>query len=187
MIVGLGAPRIETSIAGDEVSQRVLRLRSQPEQIWYLRQMVNEWSGVYAIRARARDIVFRQYGCPPKNKVCHALAIGEWVQNTITYVEEKPEVFQTPTSTIAQGYGDCDDFTSLIGALGESIGLDVDLVGLEWWERGSGREFRHIFPRAVVDGFVVPLDATLNAPIRYRTDPIAAALAKHPDLRVCVG
>ena len=186
MIVSFGTPQIERSQQGAVVSQRVIRCKSQEDQIRFLRQVIDEYSQLYAIRARARDIVFRQELQPPKDKVGQALAIGRWVQNTITYVEENPEVFQTPTTTIAEGYGDCDDFSPLIGSLLESIGIASELVGMEW-DRGGSREFQHIFAAARIDGRVLPLDATLSAPIDHRVDPIAVALAKHPDLRVCRG
>ena len=175
-------PEIEHGLAGDEVSQRVVRVRGQPDQICMLRDMVNEYRNLYAIRARARDIVYRQWPTAPKDKKSQAIAIGRWVQDNISYIEEKPEVFQTPTHTVATGYGDCDDFVTLIGSLLEAIGIDSELVGLHW--RG---EYRHIFPRAVMPwGERVPLDATLNAPIDYLTDPIKLAQDREGTVKICV-
>ena len=40
--------------------------------------------------------MFHEAGCQPKDKLAHALAIGEWVQKNITYVNELPETFQSP-------------------------------------------------------------------------------------------
>lgn len=178
MLVNFGAPTVEAGAAGDTVTTRKVRFGSQQEQIMWLRGMVDEYRGVYAIRSRARDIVFRQRGCAPKDQVCQALAIGSWVQDTITYVQELPETFQTPTSTVAQGYGDCDDFTTLIGALCESIGIETQLVGMEWG-RGTARYFRHIFPRAIIPRggrlYVIPLDATSSSPVDGTYDPITVA------------
>lgn len=180
-----GPSSVEETIAGDEVSSRRVTFGSQPEQILFLREMVNEYRGVAAIRARARDIVFRQYNCPPKDQACHALAIAQWVQNNITYVNELPETFQTPTTTVATGYGDCDDFTSLICALCESIGIETELVGMEW-----DGYFRHIFPRAIIDtdeGEVrMPLDATLSRPVSDLADPITLWLERGHDVQVFV-
>lgn len=185
MIVSFGAPTFERSLAGDRVSTRRARFRSQPDQIRFLRQMVNEYRGHYSIRARARDIVFRQGLCPPKDQLCHALAIGSWVQNNIVYVNELPEVFQTPTTTISTGYGDCDDFSSLICSLLEAVGVESELVGMEW-----GGTFQHIFPRAVLPYARPPqrlaLDATLPTPIAMRTDPIAVARSRGSKVRVFV-
>jgi len=151
-------------------------------QINLLRMMVDEYRGAYAIRSRARDIIFRQYCVPPREKEKQALALADWVQRNITYVEEKPEVFQTPLHTVATGYGDCDDFVTLIAALCESVGIDCELVGMEW----EG-EYRHIFPRAVIKGRRVPLDATLLGSVYDKRDPIDIALGWGVDLTCYVG
>lgn len=187
MIVSFGAASVRGSAAtGDTVSERTVRFGSQAEQIIWLRRMVDQYRAVHAIRARARDIVFRQRGCEPKDKVGQALAIGAWVQDTITYVEEMPETFQTPTTTVAMGYGDCDDFSTLIASLLESIGIESELVGMEW-----DGHFRHIFPRAVVRGrtgpaVLIPLDATLSISIYEVTDPIRLAQERGDKVRIFV-
>lgn len=155
----------------------------------YLRGMVDAYREVHPIRTRARDIAFRQSQCPPRDQACQAIAIAGWVQNHITYVMELPETFQTPTTTVAEGYGDCDDFTTLICALCESIGIETELVGLEWGPPRD-RYFRHIFPRAIVAAggriYRVPLDATLTSVVDGQTDPIKIALERGLNLRVFV-
>lgn len=190
-----GAPRVEQSIAGDVVSTRRVIFRDQKEQIRYLRQMVNESRCLYAIRARARDVVFRQYSCHPRDQVAHALAIGTWVQKNITYVEELPEVFQTPSATIAQGYGDCDDVVGVVCSLLEAVGIFSEVVGMEWTETDPltgirDRSFHHIFGRALLPssrGSVrIPLDTTLSSPISEQRDPIQIAICQGKDLRIYV-
>lgn len=179
----------QSTVTGATVSTRKISFSSQEEQIRYLREIVEQYREVYAIRARARDIVFRQRSCPPKDQACHAIAVASWVQQSITYVQELPETFQTPTTTVAEGYGDCDDFTTLIASLLESIGVECELVGLEWGPPGN-RYFRHIFPRAVVAQggrvYRIPLDATLSTPVDGRTDPIAIAAARGNKVRVFI-
>jgi Transglutaminase-like superfamily len=170
---------------------------SQAEQVGFLRQLVTAYRSLHTITALARDIVFRQHNCLPKRKLCHALAIGTWVQQNITYVNEGEETFQTPLATLRFRYGDCDCTTTLTASLLESIGIPCELVAVAWadpvrlfgrpvrgpWGKVFGREsFRHIFPRALVpDGGRirrVPLDATLDHPIEMLTDPVALAAAR---------
>ncbi len=188
----MGAPVEETSIAGDRVAHRRAVFSSQRAAIDFLRDVVDQYRAAYAVRARARDIVFRQAQCRPRDQLCHAIAIGRWVQDNVTYVNELPEVFQTPTTTVATGYGDCDDFTVLICSLLESIGIASELVGLEWTEKDErGRPlkmFRHIFPRAIIPGMraPVPLDATLTTPIEQLTDPVKVARAMGKDAQTYV-
>lgn len=182
MLVHFGAANLESSDAtGATVTSRKVRFGSQPEQIVWLRGMADQYRELYVIRARARDIAFRQRNCAPRDQICQAVAIAGWVQDNITYVAEMPETFQTPTTTISEGYGDCDDFSTLIAALCESIGIETELVGLQWG-KGAGRFYRHIFPRAIVPvaGKLVrvPLDATLTVPVDGTLDPIAILLAR---------
>lgn len=159
--------------------------------------MVNEFRAHPGIRQRAREIVWRIYRCDPSNQVEQALAIGDWVRRNIRYVREIPETFQTPVTTLATKFGDCDDFTTLTCSLLESVGIWSELVGLEWSEEGNDHpwwiralglapdEFRHIFARAKMpSGEVVPLDGTLPTPIFDRVDPIE--LAAKNDMRVRV-
>lgn len=172
----LDRPRIAPTHVGDEVITQRARFGSQEQQIRYLREVVSVYRGHPAIRARARDIIFRVDHCEPRNEVAYALALGRWVQQWIRYCKEMPEVFQTPTATVALGYGDCDDHVQLVASLVESVGIESELVGLEWdAPPGSGvrRAYQHIFSRAVIGGrWYVPLDTTLPRPIEDMTDPI---------------
>lgn len=182
MIVRFGSPFEERTVAGDVVSSRMARFSGQEDQIRMLRQLVTLCRCLANIRARARDIAFRTYNCLPRNKAEQALAIGDWVQRSIIYVEEIPEVFQTPATTIAIGYGDCDDHATVVASLLEAIGIESELVALAWDIDGEP-SYNHIFCRAVVpvaDGRVVkiPLDTTLTRPVREMADPIALARAR---------
>lgn len=182
MLVNFGAPVLESSsVTGATVTSRKVRFASQPEQIVWLRGMVDQYRATHLVRSRARDIAFRQRGCPVKDQVCQALAIAGWVQDTITYVAEMPETFQTPTTTVSEGYGDCDDFSTLIASMCESIGIATELVGMEWGA-GAARYYRHIFPRAVIGVgtrlYRVPLDATISETIDGTQDPIRIAIAR---------
>jgi transglutaminase-like putative cysteine protease len=157
---------------------------SQAEQGIFLRNMVREYSGRLPIRELAVGIL-REEGIPPKRKIAQAVALGSWAQRSLYYVNEGIETFSTPIRTIRSGFGDCDDFTTTIGALCESIGIPVELV-LMGVNVEPGR-YTHIFPRAVVrapSGRIVrvPLDATLEAPIGF-TDPIAVAVRRGASVR----
>jgi Transglutaminase-like superfamily len=170
-----------------EVERR--EFSNQAEQVKYLRDMIETYKGTYTIHALARDIVFRQSNCRPKAKLCHAIALATWVQQNITYCNEGIETFQTPLHTLRLKYGDCDDFSTLIGALVESVGVPVELVSLAWaaptrttpyGQVVNKMSFRHIFPRAIVPGpkgetIRVPLDATLDQPVEWISDPILIA------------
>lgn len=174
MLIELGADRDEERLP---VRVRRLMFGSQAEQIGFLRAMVDRYKGNQLIREKACQIVFNWAGCPPKAKLCHAVAIARWVQTHITYVNEGEETFQSPVRTLTWRHGDCDDFSTLIGALCESIGVHVELVGVHWRD-----QFRHIFARAVVPTAAglrrIPLDATLDADVRRLPNPIAISIRR---------
>jgi transglutaminase-like putative cysteine protease len=187
-----GAPHFDPAPEpdGEVVTLRRATFGSQPEQIRFLRTLVDGYRTMNSIRQRARDVVFRQYGCKPKDHPQHALALGSWVHRNITYVQEIPEVFQTPITTLLQKYGDCDDFTTLICAMLESVGIESELVGMEWAGADGVRSFRHIFPVARVMRrgglFKIPLDATICDPIEGNINPVAVAVAKGAKVRLYV-
>jgi transglutaminase-like putative cysteine protease len=169
-------PQVAPTHVGDVVITQRARFTSQEQQIRYLREVVDVYRGHPAIRARARDIVFRLDNCEPRNEVAYALSLGRWVQQHIRYCKELPEVFQVPTATVALGWGDCDDHVQLVASLLESLGIESEIVGLEWDSPPGvrpARAYQHIFSRAVIGGrWYVPLDTTLTRPIEQMTDPI---------------
>jgi transglutaminase superfamily protein len=170
--------------------------KSIPEQLQFLRTMIDvyratEWSRQMALR------IVKEAGCADRHHACMALAVGEWVQRNIRYVREFPERFQSPSRTVKDAAGDCDDFTTLIGSLLESIGIQVEVVGMKVGQPPGGRlgerireafrldtKWKHVYPRALIDTgggrpVVMNLDATLrNTPVRQLANPIRRALER---------
>jgi len=143
-----------------------VRWPNQAHQVLYLRKVVDTYRAWPEFRKLAAWIVFDWAACPMRDKRCHALAIARWVQQHVRYINEGEETYMTPVATLLERSGDCDEFTTLIATLIESIGIDCQVVGLEW-----DGQYRHIFPRAVVGQapgggpLLLPLDATLDTPV----------------------
>lgn len=186
----------ELGTDGAPVRLRWAQFGSIPEQLQYLRDMIDVYRGTYWARAKALEII-NAAGCADRNHACMALAVGEWVQKNIRYVREFPERFQTPPRTVKDAAGDCDDFTTLIGSVLESIGVPIQVVGMkvappasmdptiaervrQWL--GLDLKWKHVYPRAIVEGpggrlLMMNLDATLkNTPVRSFANPITRAL-----------
>lgn len=177
-----GSPRFGV-VAGPGRFGRVV-FHSQAEQIAFLRQMVNKYAGNRLIHDKAIDVVFNWAHCPPKAKLCHAVAIGRWVQKHVTYVNEGVETFQTPVRTLTYRFGDCDDFATLTASMVQALGIETELCGLEW----AGM-YRHIFARAVipVPGAGVrriPLDGTLKEDVGTLPNPVTISIARGDNPRV---
>jgi hypothetical protein len=75
---------------------------------------------------RVRDLAFtilREAGVDQREYEKQARALLVWVQQNIAYVNEPGEILQDPLYTLRQKAGDCDDMSSLLMALYESIAL----------------------------------------------------------------
>lgn len=172
-------PQTETTSIGEEVTTTRHVFRSQEDQCRYLRSVVDAYRGSAGIRQRARDIVFRLFGCEARDKRAHALAIARWVQLEITYVNEFPEVFQTPETTLAEGYGDCDDHAVLVACLLESVGVPVYLFSIGWNDPPAPR-YEHIYPVADLGPLgMLPIDTTLTTDVsKEQRDPLAEVVRR---------
>lgn len=124
------------------------------EEIRFLRRMIADYRGRPNIRALAMEIV-QGAGVPMRDKKAQALAITNWVRREVYYVHELPERFATPDETLRAKSGDCDDFTTLICSLCESIGIPCMMVVMSVNGRWS-----HIFPAARMPDGLLPLDGT---------------------------
>lgn len=166
---------------GRRAVTRRVNFADQNQQGRYLRALVNVYRNKLPIREKAVEII-RAAGIPPKARAAQAYAIGQWACDHLYYVNERDETFATPLRTIRSGFGDCDDFTSAIGALCEAIGIPTELVcmGVNSWPR-----LVHIYPRALVPfgkrAMRLPLDATIappNGTYRLGSDPVRIAKAR---------
>lgn len=143
------------------------------EELRYLRKLVNEWRATPQIRNLAVKLI-QEAGVAPRDKKAQAIAIARWVQDNVYYVHELPERFQTPGETLRLKAGDCDDSTTLIGSLIESIGIPSSLVCM----RINGK-WAHIFPAAVLPGEgILPLDSTMKTPVGENEGPIVWARSR---------
>jgi hypothetical protein len=146
----------------------VARFKNLDEQLHLLREFIAKFRTHPQIRDLAVKII-RDAGAPPKDQRAQALAIGSWVQDNIYYVLELPERFATPLETLRKGAGDCDDFTTLIGALCESIGIPTLMVAMS-----VNGAWKHIFPAALIgkQKRLLTLDATMRFPISQEVNPV---------------
>lgn len=108
----------------------------------------------------ARSIV---KSCAPKDYVCEATALQQYVQKAIRYTRDinDVETIQYPEQTLSLGTGDCDDMAILFAALAESVGFPTRFaaVGL------SGQGFSHVLAQLMIPGQgwvsaeVIPIDS----------------------------
>lgn len=138
------------------------------EELRYLRRLITLFRGNPTIRNLALQII-AEAQVPPREKKAQALAIGDWVQQNVYYVHELPERFQDPTETLRIKAGDCDDMTSFIGSLIESVGIPSVMVCMK-----VNGGWSHIFPAARIPetGGLLPLDATMRFAVSLGRNPV---------------
>ncbi len=136
------------------------------EQLRFLRSLITDYRARPEIRNQALEIVLSS-GAASRDKKMQAIEIAKWVQMHVYYIHELPERFQTPTETLRLQAGDCDDQTSLLCSLLESIGIPTRTVTMK-----INGVWSHIFPAAVLPGGLLPLDTTSREPVENLVNPV---------------
>lgn len=130
----------------DHGPSAVVDFKDIDEELRFLRKMVAQYRQAPQIRDLAVSII-QQSGVAPRDKRSQALALARWVRDNIFYIHELPERFQLPTETLRLKAGDCDDHTTLLASMLESVGIPANLVCME-----INGGWAHIFPAATITG-----------------------------------
>lgn len=79
-----------------------------------------------------------------------------WVDTNFVYREDPPDsqLVQTPAWLNRHKIGDCKSFTVFISSVLQNMGIDH----LIRYTAYGTREFRHVYPVAILDGVEIPLD-----------------------------
>ena len=163
---------------GPTGSTQLASFKNLDEQLRFLRRVVTKYRMTPVIRDLAVQIL-QEGNIASRDKRNQSLAIGAWVQEHVYYVHELPERFQYPDVTLRTRAGDCDDFSTLIAALLESIGIPSMLVAMKF-----DGQYRHIFAAARLDDGLLPLDATNRYSGVYGTNPIASTTGIGKQVRI---
>jgi hypothetical protein len=149
----------------------VVDFKDIDEQLRFLRKVVANYRQTPQVRDLSVGVI-KNAGVAPRDKREQALALARWVRDNIYYIHELPERFQLPTETLRLKAGDCDDHTSLLCSMLESVGIPSMLVCME-----VNGTWSHIFAAAAMkDGKLLHLDTTAKSgdlaqnPVKYAQD-----------------
>jgi transglutaminase-like putative cysteine protease len=94
----------------------------------------------------------------PRDYTGEANAVFGFVRDQIRFVRDidQVETLQTPSKTLAAGAGDCDDKSTLLGALLLSIGHPTRFVAVG----DAPDQYSHVFVETLIGNTWVPADAT---------------------------
>lgn len=98
-------------------------------------------------------------GLRPKDYAGEVRALHRYVRDVIRYVRDivGVETVQTPERTLENGQGDCDDKSTLLAALLQSIGHPARFEAVGF----APDRFSHVLVSAQVGGRWVPLETTI--------------------------
>ena len=121
----------------------------------YMRRFVEEYKTDPTILQLARGLT---RWLPQKDYAAEIDAVFSFVQNNIRYVRDinGVETIQTPVKTLELGSGDCDDKTTLLAALLESIGFETRFHAMGFRKNSVS----HVLLEARLDGQWVALETT---------------------------
>lgn len=111
-----------------------------------------------SVRQAAIGVIWLQ---PPQNGYAEAAALFEWVRDRVRYVRDivDVETLSTPGKTLEQLIGDCDDQSTLLAALLESVGYPTRFVVAAYNVPGH---FEHVYLQVCIDGEWIDCDPTVQ-------------------------
>lgn len=115
---------------------------------------------------------------PPKKWLAEAARIHNYVRDNIRYIKDIRgiETIQTPVQTLRLGQGDCDDKSTLVAALLESIGHPTRFVAVGF--NGDGR-YVHVFPQTKIGGKWITLETTEPWPLGRHPRGVKDSMTQH--------
>lgn len=128
--------------------------------------MVKEGKKTLAVRATAQRLT--QF-CAQKDFACEVRALHAWVRDHIRYLQDVTDVetVQTPAKTIESGAGDCDDKSTLLAALLESIGHPTRFMAIGF----EPDVFCHVYVETLIGTRWIPLETTEAVVAGWEPEP----------------
>jgi hypothetical protein len=133
----------------------------------HIKALIQEGAKDFYVRQKAIDILLERR-VKPKDYVGEIKALFEWVQQHVRYTKDpfRVEVLHSARRMLELRAGDCDDMTTLLGAMLEAIGHPVRLV-LAGPDPLQPLLFSHIYLEAYFKGRWIPMDATMPYPMGW--------------------
>lgn len=127
------------------------------------------------IRALAEQIIA---SVPEKDWVGEIRAVFEWVKCNIRYTQDVRDVetLKTPDATIYSEQGDCDDKSTLVATLLESIGYTTRFVAVGMNEIGV---FDHVYAEVKLGTRWISMDTTELHPLGWTPPNPLARMERH--------
>jgi len=109
--------------------------------------------------------IFRNKQIPPRKWLREIAALHEFVRDSIRYVKDPEgiELVQTPEATLTLAAGDCDDKSTLLGALLIATGHPCRFVAVGM----NGNPFSHVLVEAKAGSRWIPAETIIPRPLGW--------------------
>jgi len=127
------------------------------------------------VRQTALDLVG---ALRPKDWAAEVRALFAFVRDHVRYTRDVRgiETLQTPQATLEIEQGDCDDKSTLLASLLESIGHPTRFVAIGYGKPG---EFQHVYVESRIGARWLPLDATMEVEAGWQPRAPLSRLVAH--------
>ena len=149
--------------APDQQTTQIATLGYIPEGVAGTRATLAQmasWVRLYRvepqIRAFAEQIIAN---VPSKDEYAEINAIFEWVRDNVRYTQDvrDVEMLKSPDALISERFGDCDDMSTLVSTLLETVGYTTRLVAVGYTQPGV---YEHVYAEVILNGAWVSLETT---------------------------
>lgn len=109
-------------------------------------------------------------GCQQKDWACEVKSVHAFVRDRVRYVNDITDVetVQTPDITLQNRAGDCDDKSTLLAALLESIGHPTRFVAIGF----EPTIYSHVYVETRIGDNWIPLETTEPVEAGWSPDPL---------------
>lgn len=138
-----------------------------------MRDLVRHYKASAMIRDKA---IYLTSILPQQAFSAEARALYEYVRDSIRYVMDINglETLQDPEYTMQCGAGDCDDKSTLLASMLESIGHPTQLVAVGFQQPG---QYEHVFVRTMIGSDWISLDPCVpDKPMGWQPPGIVASM-----------
>jgi transglutaminase-like putative cysteine protease len=134
------------------------------------------------VKQGRRDPIIRQFtaslvqAIAPKDFFSEAETVFGFVQSNIRYIQDINEVetISPPQWVLANGYGDCDDFSVLLASMLESIGHKCRFMAISF---EGPEDFSHVLIQTKIGEQWIAADASEEQPFGWQPPGITYWLA----------
>lgn len=140
-----------------------------------MRRFVNQYKRSPEVRETALSLISE---LRPKDWLGEINAVFSYVRDSIRYARDVRgvETLQIPSVTMDLGAGDCDDKSTLLASLLESIGHPTRFVAIGYTKPHT---YSHVYVETKHGARWMPLDATVPMALGWKPRPPVARLVIH--------